>query len=65
MGEHVAKISERLDAREPLGHPPSVAPHDRRSANALRRELNEAHWLIDALCRRFPDLHAEEWAGSA
>ena len=55
--EQVADISHKLEAAERRGARTSVrgATHDRRHRSTLRRELYEAHRLIDGLHRRFPE----------
>jgi hypothetical protein len=54
--EQVADISRKLERAELRGHRTSArgAVHDRRLQSELRRELYEAHRLIDGLHRRFP-----------
>jgi hypothetical protein len=56
LRDQVADISNKLEAveRDPRT---SIrgASHDRRRQSALRRELYEAHRLIDGLHRRFPE----------
>jgi predicted nucleic acid-binding Zn-ribbon protein len=56
--EQVAEISQKIEAAENRGHRASIrgAAHDRRHQSSLRRELYEAHRLIDGLHRRFSDL---------
>jgi hypothetical protein len=55
--EQVAEISHKLEAAERRGARTSIrgATHDRRHRSTLRRELYEAHRLIDGLHRRFPE----------
>ncbi|MCV7228315.1 hypothetical protein [Mycolicibacterium komossense] len=55
--EQVAKISHQLESAELRGPRTSVrgAGCDRREQSALRRDLYEAHRLIDGLHRKFPD----------
>jgi hypothetical protein len=55
--EHVAAISEKLEAAESgdLRTSARGAARDRRHRLALRRELYEAHRLVDGLHRRFPE----------
>jgi hypothetical protein len=57
LGEHVAEISHKLEAAELRGARTSIrgATHDRRHRSTLRRELYEAHRLIDGLHRRYPE----------
>ncbi|KAA0080574.1 hypothetical protein CIW52_23510 [Mycolicibacterium sp. P9-64] len=57
LGEHVAEISHKLEAAERRGARTSVrgATHDRKHRSTLRRELYEAHRLIDGLHRRYPE----------
>jgi hypothetical protein len=57
MFEQVAVISDKLEAVERGDHRTSVrgAARDRRHRLALRRELYEAHRLIDGIHRRFPE----------
>jgi len=57
LGEHVAEISHKLEAAERRGARTSVrgATHDRKQQSTLRRELYEAHRLIDGLHRRYPE----------
>jgi hypothetical protein len=56
--EQVARISRKIETAESRGHRASIrgAAHDHRHQSALRRELYEAHRLIDGLHRRFPEL---------
>jgi hypothetical protein len=56
--EQVGEISRKIETAESRGHRASIrgATHDRRQQSALRRELYEAHRLIDGLHRRFPQL---------
>ena len=61
LHEHVAEISQKIDKSECRGRRVSIrgATHDRRLQSELRRELYEAHRLIDGLHRQFPEtLHA-------
>jgi hypothetical protein len=54
--EHVAQISRRIESAERRCPPTSIrgsALHHRQQSQ-LRRELYEAHHLIDGLHRRFP-----------
>ena len=55
--EQVGEISQKIETAESRGHRASIrgAAHDRRHQSALRRELYEAHRLIDGLHRRFPE----------
>ena len=55
--EQVAKISHRLESAELRGLRTSTrgAHYDRREQSGLRRDLYEAHHLIDGLHRRFPE----------
>jgi hypothetical protein len=55
--DHVAAISDKLEAAERGDHRTSVrgAARDRRHRLGLRRELYEAHRLIDGLHRRYPE----------
>jgi hypothetical protein len=55
--EQVAAISHKIEMAENRRHRASIrgAAHDRRHQSALRRELYEAHRLIDGLHRRFPE----------
>jgi hypothetical protein len=57
LGEHVAEISHKLEAAELRGSRTSIrgATHDRKHRSTLRRELYEAHRLIDGLHRRYPE----------
>ncbi|MET0698924.1 MAG: hypothetical protein ABWY93_04600 [Mycobacterium sp.] len=57
---HVAELSQKIEAAEGRGHRASIrgAALDRRAHNTLRRELYEAHRLIDGLHRRFPEIRA-------
>jgi hypothetical protein len=57
LGEHVVEISHKLEAAELRGSRTSVrgATHDRKHRSTLRRELYEAHRLIDGLHRRYPE----------
>jgi hypothetical protein len=57
LGEHVAEISHKLEAAELRASRTSIrgATHDRRHRSSLRRELYEAHRLIDGLHRRYPE----------
>lgn len=57
LGEHVADISRKLEAAELRASRTSIrgAAHDRRHRSTLRRELYEAHRLIDGLHRRYPE----------
>jgi hypothetical protein len=57
LHEHVDEISQKIEKVECRGRRASIrgAAHDRRLQNELRRELYEAHRLIDGLHRRFPD----------
>jgi hypothetical protein len=54
--EEVARISHRLESIELRGLRTSArgALFDRREQSGLRRDLYEAHRLIDGLHRRFP-----------
>jgi hypothetical protein len=55
--EQVAKISHLLESAELRGLRTSIrgATCDRREQSGLRRDLYEAHHLIDGLHRRFPE----------
>ena len=55
---HVAHISYKLEAAEQRNRRAQLRGIRRRdpAASALRRELREAHRLIDGLHRRFPDV---------
>lgn len=55
--EQIGKISHRLESAELRGLRTSVrgATHDRREQSELRRDLYEAHRLIDGLHQRFPE----------
>lgn len=55
--EHVADISRKIELAEQRGCRTSArgAIHDHRHQSVLRRELYEAHRLIDGLHRRFPE----------
>jgi hypothetical protein len=57
LSDQVADISNKLEAVERRDPRTSIrgATHDRRRQSALRRELYEAHGLIDGLHRRFPE----------
>ena len=57
LSEQVADISRKLEAAERRGARTSIrgATHDRRHRSTLRRELYEAHRLIDGIHRRFPE----------
>jgi hypothetical protein len=57
LHEHVAEISQKIEKAECRGRRASIrgATHDRRLQSSLRRELYEAHRLIDGLHRRFPE----------
>jgi hypothetical protein len=57
LGEHVAEISHKLEAAELRGARTSIrgATHARKHRSTLRRELYEAHRLIDGLHRRYPE----------
>ncbi|MCW2687251.1 MAG: hypothetical protein JWR37_2141 [Mycobacterium sp.] len=57
LHEQVAEISEKLETAERRDGRPSIrgAAHDRRHAASLRRDLYEAHRLIDGLHRSFPE----------
>ena len=61
----VAKISQRLEAvenrsRQAHGHTAEII---RRQASSLRRELHEAHRLIDRLHYRFPQTRPARRSG--
>ncbi len=58
LHDHVAEITEKIEVAETRGHRASIrgAAQDRRQHSALRRDLYEAHRLIDGLHRRFPEL---------
>ncbi len=55
--EQVADISQKLETAEMRGLRTSIrgALHDRREHSELRRDLYEAHRLIESLHKRFPD----------
>jgi hypothetical protein len=55
---HVAELSHKIEVAESRGHRASIrgAALDRRTHNTLRRELYEAHRLIDGLHRRYPEI---------
>lgn len=57
MYEEVAEISRKLEATENRGRgaPTRGSTQDRTQETGLRRELYEAHRLIDGLHRRFPE----------
>jgi predicted nucleic acid-binding Zn-ribbon protein len=57
LHEQVSDVSLKLERMERRGHRTSVrgAASDRRQQSELRRELYEAHRLIDGLHRRFPE----------
>jgi hypothetical protein len=57
LRDQVADISTKLEAAERHDPRTSIrgATHDRRRRSALRRELYEAHRLIDGLHCRFPE----------
>lgn len=57
MHQQVAEISQKIEKAEKRDCAGSVrgAAHDRRIQSALRRELYEAHRLIDGLHGRFPE----------
>jgi hypothetical protein len=54
---HVADISRKIELAERGSRPTSArgAVQDRRRKSALRRDLYEAHRLIDGLHLRFPE----------
>jgi hypothetical protein len=58
LHEHVAEISEKLQAAERNSRNlrSRGTASDRRRAAELRRDLYEAHRLIDGLHRRFPEV---------
>jgi hypothetical protein len=63
LHQHVAEISQKIEKAECRGRRASIrgAAPDRRLQSELRRELYEAHRLIDGLHRRFPEtLHASQ-----
>lgn len=55
MYQQVENIARRLETVERGGRRTSIrgAIHERRQLAALRHELDEAHYLIDGLQRRF------------
>lgn len=57
MYDHVVEVSQKLEVEESRGHRSSIrgATLDRRHRSALRQDLYEAHRLIGALIRRYPD----------
>jgi hypothetical protein len=58
LRRHVAELSQKIEVVERCGQRPSIrgAAHGRRLQSALRRDLHEAHRLIDGLHRRFPEV---------
>jgi hypothetical protein len=58
LHEHVAEISEKLQAAERNSRNVSArgSATDRRRTADLRKDLYEAHRLIDGLHRRFPEV---------
>lgn len=61
LHEHVDEVSEKLEAAEQRNRRArarGTAPHNHRQAAELRRDLYEAHRLIDGLHRRFPETTA-------
>jgi hypothetical protein len=57
LHEHVAEISEKLQAAERNRNLSSRGSAlDRRRAADLRKDLYEAHRLIDGLHKRFPEV---------
>ena len=67
LSDQVIDISNKLEAAERHDPRTSIrgATHDRRRQSALRRELYEAHRLIDGLHRRFPETLPSSVAGRA
>ena len=64
--EHVSDLSQRLEAadeRNRRARRRGTVGRD-LTASALRREFYEAHRLIDALHRRFPDTHTARPQGT-
>lgn len=63
--EQVADISQKLEAAEIRGLRTSIrgALSDRREHSELRRDLYEAHRLIESLRKRFPDTRPRRPAG--
>jgi hypothetical protein len=62
LHEHVAEISQKLDAEEKRASR-AVArgvTYDHRRKAGLRRDLYEVHRLIDGLYRRFPQTRQAE-----
>lgn len=57
MQQQVAEISSKIEKAEQRDCAASIrgAAHQRRAHSALRRELYEAHRLIDGLHGRFPE----------
>jgi hypothetical protein len=55
--EQIHEISRKLETAEMRGLRVSArgATHDRREQSQLRRDLYEAHHLVDGLHRRFPE----------
>jgi hypothetical protein len=53
----ITEISRKLETAEMRGLRVSArgALHDRREQSQLRRDLYEAHHLVDGLHRRFPE----------
>jgi hypothetical protein len=56
LHEQIITISQKLEAAEMRGLRTSIhgAMHDRREQAELRRDLYEAHRLLDGLHKRFP-----------
>jgi predicted nucleic acid-binding Zn-ribbon protein len=57
LHEQVAAISHKIEKAERRDHRTSTrgAVHDRRQQSELRRDLYEAHRLIDGLHHRYPE----------
>jgi hypothetical protein len=58
LNEHVTDITRKLERVEQRCQHKSVRGNssERRQRSELRRDLHEAHRLIDGLYRRFPKL---------
>jgi hypothetical protein len=65
LRQHALCISQKLDTVENRRRRTSSrgAMLQRRQSSALRRELHEAHRLIDGLHRRYPEALATERVG--